>query len=68
MRCGRQQFLQAQLTKLTTMVLDALNVLLPKISLLHQRLWQPLLLPCTFQGVSASHVLVNVLGTSRSSA
>lgn len=68
MHCGRQQFLQAQLTKLTTMVLDILNVLIPTISLSHQQFWQPLLLPCTLQGVSASHVLVNVLGTSHSSA
>ncbi len=68
MHCGRQQFLQAQLTKLTTMVLDVLNVLIPKISLLQQQLWQPLLLPCTLPGVLTSHVLVNVLGTSHSSA
>ena len=50
------------------MVLDVLNVLIPKMSLLHQQLWQPLLLPSTLQAVLASHLLVNVLGTSHSSA
>ena len=61
---------QAQLTKPNNcdMWCAECAVFIPERSLPHQQLWQPLLHPCILQGILASHVLINVLGISHSSA